>query len=224
MFLSLLVQALSLVEIWNIFPYHHVRHRINDSQESSDLPHSWLLCRTICTSHQIFTPMCGWVLFYSFTLCLDDVYYNLNFGSLFIPVCCRPLLPCAYLSCFQTKTKSTPCTTSLYSWWPQSDRSCKMMCRESKMQSVLFVAVYKSSSSIPSFWQLQKLDEVINLCLHHVSHKDNKIRGIYLDLLAKIPLSSISHALCTAHLCDDSEYTANKVCHVLVLEVIVIKI
>uniref|UniRef100_A0A0P4WEM1 non-specific serine/threonine protein kinase n=1 Tax=Scylla olivacea TaxID=85551 RepID=A0A0P4WEM1_SCYOL len=58
--------------------------------------------------------------------------------------------------------------------------------------------------------QLQKLDEVINLCLHHISHKDNKIRGIYLDLLAKIPLSSISHALCTANLCEDSEYTANK--------------
>ncbi|MPC16830.1 hypothetical protein E2C01_009669 [Portunus trituberculatus] len=57
---------------------------------------------------------------------------------------------------------------------------------------------------------LQKLDEVINLCLHHISHKDNKIRGIYLDLLAKIPLSSISHALCTANMCEDSEYTANK--------------
>lgn len=69
--------------------------------------------------------------------------------------------------------------------------------------------VYKNVSYC--FQQLQKLDEVINLCLHHVSHKDNKIRSIYLDLLGKIPLSCISHALCTAHLCDDSEYTANKV-------------
>ncbi|KAG0722298.1 Serine/threonine-protein kinase SMG1 [Chionoecetes opilio] len=58
--------------------------------------------------------------------------------------------------------------------------------------------------------QLQKLDEVISLCLHHVSHKDNNIRGTYFELLAKIPLSSISHALCTANLTDDSEYTANK--------------
>lgn len=64
--------------------------------------------------------------------------------------------------------------------------------------------------SLLSPTQLQKLDEVINLCLHHVSHKDNKIRSVYLDLLAKIPLSSVSHALCTAHRCDDSEYTANK--------------
>ncbi|KAK8726162.1 hypothetical protein OTU49_010400, partial [Cherax quadricarinatus] len=56
----------------------------------------------------------------------------------------------------------------------------------------------------------QNLEEVIKLCVHHVSHKDPKIRSMYLDLLARLPLSAVSHSLCTGNGTQENEYTANK--------------
>lgn len=77
--------------------------------------------------------------------------------------------------------------------------------------------------------KFQSLDEIIKLCLHHVSHNNPTIRKLYLDILAKLPLSVISHALCITSAIEDNEYTSNKVstlsyhCSVNVLCVFVIK-
>lgn len=58
--------------------------------------------------------------------------------------------------------------------------------------------------------QMQSLDEVIKLCLHHVSHNDSNICSVFLDLLARLPLSAVSHALCMSSTQDENEFSANK--------------
>ena len=59
---------------------------------------------------------------------------------------------------------------------------------------------------------MQNLDEVIKLCLHHISHNNSTICSMFLDLLAQLPLSAVSHAFCSASgTQEENEYSANKV-------------
>lgn len=59
---------------------------------------------------------------------------------------------------------------------------------------------------------MDNLEEVVRLCLHHMSHNEPKIRSAYLDLLARLPLSSVSHAMCCFNTNEENEFSANKVC------------
>lgn len=58
--------------------------------------------------------------------------------------------------------------------------------------------------------QMDNLEEVVKLCLHHMSHNEPKIRSAYLDLLARLPLSSVSHAMCCFNTNEENEFSANK--------------
>ncbi|KAK7086208.1 hypothetical protein SK128_014254 [Halocaridina rubra] len=58
--------------------------------------------------------------------------------------------------------------------------------------------------------QIQNLDEIVKLSLHHVSNNNEKICSVFLDLLSRLPLSSVSHAMRTANSHDENEYSGNK--------------